>query len=42
MSKLADKKIKALRPKDNDYVITAGSGLQLRVRANRSRLWSFN
>ena len=42
MSKLTDKQIKALRPKDNDYVVTDGSGLQLRVRTNGSRLWNFN
>ena len=41
-SRLSDRKIKALRPKEKDYVLTDGDGLQLRVRTNRSLLWNFN
>ena len=41
-SRLSDRKIKALRPKEKDYVLTDGDGLQLRVRTNGSLLWNFN
>lgn len=41
-SRLSDRKIKSLRPKKNDYVLTDGGGLQLRVRTNGSLLWNFN
>lgn len=41
-SRLSDRRIKALRPKEKDYVLTDGGGLQLRVRTNGSLLWNFN
>lgn len=42
MSRLSDRQVKAMRPKEKDYVVSDGGGLQLRVRANGSRLWNFN
>lgn len=39
---LSELKIKAAKPKDKDYVLSDGNGLQLRVRINGSRLWNFN
>lgn len=41
-TRLSDMKIKAAKPKDKDYTLTDGDGLQLRVRTNGSRLWNFN
>lgn len=41
-TRLSDMKIKAAKPKDRDYTLTDGNGLQLRVRTNGSRLWNFN
>jgi len=41
-TRLSDLKIKAAKPKDKDYTMTDGDGLQLRVRTNGSRLWNFN
>jgi len=41
-TRLSDLKIKAAKPKDKDYTLTDGDGLQLRVRTNGSRLWNFN
>jgi len=41
-TRLSDFKIKAAKPKDKDYTLTDGDGLQLRVRTNGSRLWNFN
>ena len=38
----SDRQLKAVKPKDKDYVLTDGNGLQLRVRVNRSTPWSFN
>ncbi|CRM07179.1 Prophage CP4-57 integrase [Pseudomonas sp. 58 R 3] len=40
--RLSDRQLKAVKPKDKDYVLTDGDGLQLRVRVNRSMQWSFN
>lgn len=41
-TRLSDRQLKALKPKDKDYVLTDGDGLQLRVRVNRSMQWNFN
>jgi len=41
-ARLSDRQLKAVKPKDNDYVLTDGDGLQLRVRVNRSMQWNFN
>ncbi|WP_069786502.1 integrase domain-containing protein [Pseudomonas salomonii] len=40
--RLSDRQLKAVKPKDKDYVLTDGDGLQLRVRVNRSMQWNFN
>lgn len=37
-SRLSDGRIKALQPKEKDYVLTDGNGLLLRVRVNGSLL----
>ena len=34
--------VKAAKPRNKDYVLSDGGGLQLRVRANGSTLWNFN
>lgn len=34
--------VKSAKPRDKDYVLSDGGGLQLRVRANGSTLWNFN
>ena len=39
---LSDRQLKAVKPKDKDYVLSDGDGLQLRVRVNGSTLWNFN
>ena len=31
-TRLSDRQLKAVKPKDKDYVLTDGDGLQLRVR----------
>ncbi len=41
-TRLSELKIKAAKPKDKDYVLVDGDGLQLRVRINGSKLWNFN
>lgn len=41
-TRFSDRQLKAVKPKDKDYVRTDGDGLQLRVRANRSMQWNFN
>jgi len=41
-ARLSDRQLKAVKPKDKDYVLTDGDGLQLRVRVNRSMQWNFN
>lgn len=41
-TRLSDLKVKAAKPKEKDYTLTDGNGLQLRVRINGSRLWNFN
>ena len=41
-TRLSDRQLKAVKPKDKDYVLSDGDGLQLRVRANGSTLWNFN
>ena len=33
---------KLVKPKDKNYVLSDGDGLQLRVRVNGSTLWHFN
>lgn len=39
---LSDVKAKAAKPKEKDYILTDGNGLQMRVRSNGSKLWNFN
>ncbi len=39
---LKAKQVAAAKPRDKDYVLSDGGGLQLRVRTNGSRLWNFN
>ncbi|MBX9405979.1 tyrosine-type recombinase/integrase [Pseudomonas baetica] len=41
-TRLSDVKIKAAKPKEKDYILTDGNGLQMRVRINGSKLWNFN
>ena len=41
-TRLSDRQLKAIKPKDKDYVLSDGDGLQLRVRRNGSTLWNFN
>jgi len=41
-TRLSDRQLKTVKPKDKDYVLTDGDGLQLRVRVNRSMQWNFN
>jgi integrase len=41
-SRLSELKIKAAKPRDKDYVLSDGDGLQLRVRIIGSKLWNFN
>ena len=41
-TRLSDRQLKAVKPKDKDFVLTDGDGLQLRVRVNRSMQWNFN
>ena len=41
-TRLSDRQLKAVKPKDKDYVLSDGDGLQLRVRINGSTLWNFN
>jgi len=41
-TRLSDRQLKAVKPKNKDYVLTDGDGLQLRVRVNRSMQWNFN
>ena len=41
-TRLSDRQLKAVKPKDKDYVLSDGDGLQLRVRVNGSTLWNFN
>ena len=42
ITRLSDRQLKAVKPKDKDYVLSDGDGLQLRVRFNRSMQWNFN
>ena len=41
-TRLSDIKVKAAKPKEKDYILTDGNGLQMRVRINGSKLWNFN
>lgn len=41
-TRLSDRQLKAVKPKDKDYLLSDGDGLQLRVRVNGSTLWNFN
>ncbi|RMV67988.1 hypothetical protein ALP05_02983 [Pseudomonas caricapapayae] len=41
-ARLSDLKVKAAKPTEKDYILTDGDGLQMRVRANGSKLWNFN
>lgn len=41
-ARLSEVKIKTAKPKDKDYVLVDGDGLQMRVRTNGSKLWNFN
>jgi hypothetical protein len=38
---LTDTQIKNAKPKEKDYTLTDGNGLQLLIKANGSRLWEF-
>lgn len=40
--RLNQKQIEHAKPKEKDYVLSDGDGLQLRIRTNGSRLWNFN
>ena len=37
-TRLSDLKVKAAKPKEKDYTLTDGNGLQMRVRINGSKL----
>jgi len=41
-SRLSELKLKAAKPKEKDYILVDGDGLQMRVRSNGSKLWNFN
>jgi hypothetical protein len=41
-TRLSGRQLKAVKPKDKDYALSDGDGLQLRVRVNGSTLWNFN
>lgn len=41
-TRLSDLKVKAAKPKEKDYILTDGNGLQMRVRINDYKLWYFN
>ncbi|WP_040259334.1 integrase domain-containing protein [Pseudomonas massiliensis] len=41
-ARLSDLKVNAAKPAEKDYILTDGDGLQMRVRANGSKLWNFN
>ncbi len=36
-----DRTIASKKPKEKDYVITDGGGLQLNIRANNTKRWEF-
>lgn len=40
-TRLTETKIKQANPKDKDYALGDGNGLQLRIRINGSKLWMF-
>jgi hypothetical protein len=40
--RLSGRQLKAVKAKANDYVLSDGDGLQLRVRSTGSMLWNFN
>lgn len=42
VARLNAKQIQNAKPREKDYVLSDGDGLQLRVRTNGSRLWNFN
>ncbi len=41
MGKLTDTKIKNLKPKEKDYALTDGNGLQILVKPNKRKKWEF-
>ncbi|MDC0932960.1 tyrosine-type recombinase/integrase, partial [Arcobacteraceae bacterium] len=41
MSNLTDRTIKTAKPKEKDYVLTDGAGLQINIRANKTKRWEF-
>lgn len=41
-TRLSDKQVKSVKAGEKDKVLSDGDGLQLRVRANGSKLWNFN
>lgn len=41
-TRLSDRQLKTIKPKDKDYVLSDGDGLQFRVRINGSTLWNLN
>ncbi|MGD9661584.1 MAG: integrase domain-containing protein [Porticoccaceae bacterium] len=41
-TRLTDRQLQVAKPKEKDYVLSDGDGLQLRIRANGSRLWNIS
>lgn len=41
MGKLTDTKIKNLKPKEKDYALTDGNGLQILIKPNKRKKWEF-
>ncbi|MBL4283169.1 integrase domain-containing protein [Vibrio fluvialis] len=41
-TRLADKEVKAAKPKEKEYALSDGDGLRLRVKTNGSKLWLLN
>lgn len=41
MGKLTDTKLKSLKPKEKDYALTDGNGLQVLVKPNKRKKWEF-
>ncbi|MGB6139584.1 MAG: integrase arm-type DNA-binding domain-containing protein, partial [Pseudoalteromonas rhizosphaerae] len=42
VKQLTDTEIKKSKPKEKDYVLSDGNGLQLRVRSTGAKTWNFN
>jgi len=41
-TRLTDRQLQVAKPKEKDYVLSDGDGLQLRIRTNGSRLWNIS